>query len=748
MKLLTFSTFFITMYLSIILFEKSFASVPATGHIYPEFAASPNDWLDYGGSFLFSKRSNFAFGFSPDKELKTFSLVIIHTSTVTIVWTANRGSGVRGSDKFVFDKNGNAYLETEGGIAWSTNISRKRVNLIELRESGNLVFLGHDSRILWQSFSYPTDTLLSNQLFSVGMRLVSKTNSDNLSFSLEMMSGNAVAFGGFQTPQPYWSMANEVSKVINNYGVVTAASLISNSWNFYDHKKTLIWQFIFSEDASPDVIWAAVLGQDGFISFYQLNDWASASPVKIPQYECSTPEPCGPHYICDFGTKLNCHCPLELSIFPSCNPWIGSPCASTNTAAELIDMGNQFDYFALGYLSPYGNFDLKHCIDACVSNCSCVMLFFENNSGNCFLFDEIGSLQLRSHSSQFHSYIKLPRDALQRTNPSTEGKGSKKHFLISAIITSIIFVLAGCLLILLWWFRQRRKRELGSFWDVMGEDKLSNQDVTDEDNFLEKLSHIPIRFTYRDLEIATENFLVKLGQGGFGSVYKGILPDGTQVAVKKLEGIGQGKKEFRAEVTALGIIHHVHLVKLKGFCIEGSHCLMAYEYMSNGSLDKWIFRNGEDTSTLDWETRFNIIMGLAKGLAYLHEGCCFKIIHCDIKPENVLLDDNYKAKVSDFGLAKLMEREQSQTVTQLRGTRGYLAPEWVTNRAISEKSDVYSFGMVLFEIVGGRRSFNPAEDSQKAHLPSYAFKMMEEGKLKKYLIQSLILTKMMSELRK
>lgn len=212
-------------------------------------------------------------------------------------------------------------------------------------------------------------------------------------------------------------------------------------------------------------------------------------------------------------------------------------------------------------------------------------------------------------------------------------------------------------------------------------------------------------------------------------MYQGLLRDGTKVAVKKLEGIGQGKKEFRAEVSIIGNIHHVHLVKLKGFCAEGSHRLLVYEYMGKGSLDKWIFTKIRDGNILDWEKRFNIALGTAKGLAYLHEECDVKIVHCDIKPENVLLDDNFLAKVSDFGLAKLMEREQSHVYTVVRGTRGYLAPEWITNHAISEKSDVYSFGMVLLEIIGGRKNYNPGEISEKAHFPSYAFKMMEEGKL-------------------
>ncbi|XP_044354108.1 G-type lectin S-receptor-like serine/threonine-protein kinase SD2-5 [Triticum aestivum] len=225
--------------------------------------------------------------------------------------------------------------------------------------------------------------------------------------------------------------------------------------------------------------------------------------------------------------------------------------------------------------------------------------------------------------------------------------------------------------------------------------------------------------------------LNKIGKGGFGSMYLGTLPDGCRIAVKKLEGVCQGEKEFHFEVTIIGGIHHRHLVKLRGFCTEGVHRLVAYEYMSKGSLHRWIFGTKEDDATLlDWDTRFYIVLGTAKGLAYLHQDCESKIIHCDIKPENVLLDDNFTAKVSDFGLAKLMSREQRHTFTMMRGTQGYLAPEWITNRAVSEKCDVYSYGMVLLEIISGRRNFDPMEVSEKAHFPPFVFKKMEEGDLR------------------
>ncbi|XP_039052677.1 G-type lectin S-receptor-like serine/threonine-protein kinase SD2-5 [Hibiscus syriacus] len=356
---------------------------------------------------------------------------------------------------------------------------------------------------------------------------------------------------------------------------------------------------------------------------------------------------------------------------------------------------------------------MSSCKESCLSNCSCMAMFYENSSRNCFLFDQVGSFQNSNQGSALVAFVKMSSNG----NGVGDGGGGKKSFPYVVIIAVTTVLVSLGLIFVAYRYYNRKKKMPGS-----------PDDTSEEDNFLEALTGMPTRFTYNDLRTATNNFSVKLGHGGFGSVYRGTLPDGTQVAVKKLENIGQGKKEFRAEVGIIGSIHHVHLVRLKGFCAEGNYRLLAYEYMANGSLERWIFKRNREDALLDWGTRFNIAVGTAKGLAYLHQDCDAKIVHCDIKPENVLLDDNFLAKVSDFGLAKLMTREQSHVFTTLRGTRGYLAPEWITNYAISEKSDVYSYGMLLLEIIGGRKNFDPGESSEKSYLPSYAFKMLDEGK--------------------
>ncbi|PIA33964.1 hypothetical protein AQUCO_03900086v1 [Aquilegia coerulea] len=238
---------------------------------------------------------------------------------------------------------------------------------------------------------------------------------------------------------------------------------------------------------------------------------------------------------------------------------------------------------------------------------------------------------------------------------------------------------------------------------------------------------MPTRFSYKDLRVATNNFSNKLGEGGFGTVYEGTLTDGTKVAVKRLYGLRNMKSSFLVEVETISSIHHVNLIRLLGFCVNASHQLLVYEYMCNGSLDNWIYSRNQNP-TLDWQTRKKIILDIAKGLTYLHEECEQRIVHLDIKPQNILLDKKFNAKVSDFGLSKLIDREQSKVITTMRGTLGYLAPEWLSS-VITEKVDVFSFGIVVIEMLCGRKNLDFSQPEECIHLLSLLEKSAKEDQL-------------------
>ncbi|KAJ3702334.1 hypothetical protein LUZ61_006039 [Rhynchospora tenuis] len=211
--------------------------------------------------------------------------------------------------------------------------------------------------------------------------------------------------------------------------------------------------------------------------------------------------------------------------------------------------------------------------------------------------------------------------------------------------------------------------------------------------------------------MVTGNFKEEVGRGCSGAVYWGILDDKRVVAVKKLNDVTQGEELFVAEVSVIGHINHMNLVRMFGLCSERKHQLIIYEYMENQSLDKFLFNNN---TTLQWRQRFKIALGTAKGLAYLHHECLEWIIHCDVKPENILLTRDFDPKIADFGLSKLSKRDGSGFRTShMRGTMGYMAPEWALHLPITSKVDVYSYGVVLLEIVMGRRVSSWVSDDEE-----------------------------------
>ncbi|KAF7116362.1 hypothetical protein RHSIM_RhsimUnG0031300 [Rhododendron simsii] len=228
-------------------------------------------------------------------------------------------------------------------------------------------------------------------------------------------------------------------------------------------------------------------------------------------------------------------------------------------------------------------------------------------------------------------------------------------------------------------------------------------------------------FTYEELAKATGGFSQAnlLGQGGFGFVHKGVLPNGKEVAVKSLKaGSGQGEREFQAEVDIISRVHHRHLVSLVGYCIVDGQRMLVYEFVPNKTMEYHL--HGKGQPTMDWATRLRIAMGSAKGLAYLHEDCHPKIIHRDIKAANILLDYNYEAMVADFGLAKLSSDNYTHVSTRVMGTFGYLAPEYASSGKLSEKSDVFSFGVMLLELITGRQPIDLTNKTMEDSLVDWA----------------------------
>uniref|UniRef100_A0A0E0NC54 non-specific serine/threonine protein kinase n=1 Tax=Oryza rufipogon TaxID=4529 RepID=A0A0E0NC54_ORYRU len=238
-------------------------------------------------------------------------------------------------------------------------------------------------------------------------------------------------------------------------------------------------------------------------------------------------------------------------------------------------------------------------------------------------------------------------------------------------------------------------------------------------------------FSLKEIESATKNFdpANKIGEGGFGPVYKGTLANGTTVAVKKLSSqSSQGNREFLNEIGIISALRHPNLVRLFGCCIDGEQLLLIYEFLENNSLGRALFGRGDHQLKLDWPKRYNICLGTAKGLCYLHEESTLKIIHRDIKPSNILLDERLQPKISDFGLAKLND-DRGRMSTRIAGTVGYMAPEYATRGCLTCKADVYSFGVVTLEIVSGMSNTSSMSDDEYLHLLDWAERLKQEGRL-------------------
>ncbi|KAF8090843.1 hypothetical protein N665_0463s0002 [Sinapis alba] len=291
---------------------------------------------------------------------------------------------------------------------------------------------------------------------------------------------------------------------------------------------------------------------------------------------------------------------------------------------------------------------------------------------------------------------------------------------LNIILIAVGSVVGLAIMVAYLYFLLTRKKRKGKQGKHVQDDKIKDAQL--------------LQLDFETIRVATNNFSPgnQLGEGGFGAVYKGVLDSGEEVAVKRLSlESGQGDHEFINEVSLVAKLQHRNLVRLLGFCLDGQERLLIYEFFKNTSLDNYIFDSNRRT-ILEWETRYQIIVGVARGLLYLHEDSRFKIVHRDVKASNVLLDDAMYPKIADFGMAKLFDTDQpSQTgfTNRVAGTYGYMAPEYAMNGQFSVKTDVYSFGVLVLEIITGKKNnWSPGEGSS-LFLPSYVWKSWREGKV-------------------
>ncbi|MBA0850001.1 hypothetical protein Goshw_023881 [Gossypium schwendimanii] len=711
-----------------------------------------------------SPSGDFALGFYaiPGQE-HLFLLAIWYASISerTIVWYANNRE-----TPAVAARNSKVELTETGHLVIKDPVNKElwrsqsltndsQVSHAAMLDTGNFVISSQNSGNIWESFKYPTDTILPSQELDVNQSLSSVLAEANYSKGKYQLRSNQGSFILNQidmfTKKPY----------NNYYSFGEGSRLIFNGTGriqFRNSSGSIINLAPINAVPKPEsYYYRATLGFDGVFTLYSYprNPSAGGRSWSVlwfkPDDICSSfvdstarlgTGPCGYNSICEpVNGRPNCTCPPGFSFLDEKNTHIGCKQDYTSSAEDCNPDGStveedrfefrsilfaDFPFSDYGILQPATEFE---CRQSCLLDCTCAVAILQDPSlspdgtGTCW------KKKLPLSNGWFNrvdidrtALFKVPKSNASRRSPDTpkpsDGNQNAAILILSVLLgTSAIFnfsFLAAIALIFFCLYRRRLQN-----LDGVHSHRHSRGDL--ETNMRS--------FTYKELEQATNGFKEELGSGAFGTVYKGELSPsyGNYVAVKKLGKVVQeGEREFKTEVKVIGHTHHKNLVRLLGYCDEEQHRLLVYEFMGNGSLSNFLF----GVLRPSWQKRLQIASGIAKGLAYLHEECSTQIIHCDIKPQNILLDDCLTAKISDFGLAKLLINSKTQTLTGVRGTKGYVAPEWFRNSPVTVKVDVYSFGVMLLEIICCRKCVE-VEMDEEAILTEWAFDCYNEGMMEK-----------------
>lgn len=663
-----------------------------------------------------------------------FAAILYDNNPSIPIWVAgaaNASSGAADSTATLrLFSNGNLELRngSSNALVWESSTASQGVSVAALDDSGNFILKNGSGSSIWSTFDNPTDTIVPNQNFTRNRVL----RNGVYSFSL-LSNGNLSLFWNGNESIQYYNSGLNSSASVNLTSptlYISPVGIITLSDPKLPNPLDLAYSSDFSEEG--DIFRFVKLDSDGNLKIYSSTRGSRIKSVRWSALsdQCLVFGYCGNYGICSYNeTGPVCGCPSQ-------NFELVDPRDSRKGCKRKVDLqtclGNQTTFqldhtVLLTYPSQYNSELFSTGFQPCRSNCllapPCVgSTSVADGTGFCYQKSSNFISGYQSPAVPSTSFFKICGQPVPNPPAGSVDAARKSGWKLKPwIVVVVVLVTLFCLIVAeaaLWWWCFKNSPKFGP--------------LSAHYALLEYASGAPVQFSYKELHRATKGFKEKLGSGGFGAVYKGVLANRTVAAVKQLEGIEQGEKQFRMEVATISSTHHLNLVRLIGFCSEGRHRLLVYEFMKNGSLDNFLFSSDERSGKfLNWESRFNIALGTAKGITYLHEECRDCIVHCDIKPENILLDENYNAKVSDFGLAKLINPKDHRyrTLTSVRGTRGYLAPEWLANLPITSKSDVYSYGMVLLEILSGKRNFEVSEDTNQKKFSLWAYEEFDRGNI-------------------
>ncbi|XP_068320808.1 G-type lectin S-receptor-like serine/threonine-protein kinase At4g27290 [Pyrus communis] len=692
------------------------------------------------GETVVSTGGTFELGFcSPDASNRRYvGIWYKHISVTTIVWVANR-------DKPLADLSGVLKVTNPGilvlnhnmSTVWSSNTSRTAQNPVaRLLDSGNLVMIdGSDDdseNFLWQSFDYPGDTCLPGM--KIGRNTVTGLNSHLRSWKspqdpsqgdytsqlgpkgyaeLFVREGSVIKFRS----GPWTGVRFSGNPQLNPNPIFTFGLVSEPDEMYYSYK--LHNSSIFSR---------LVLTSDGFVQRYiwidRTEGWVLYQTAQIDN--CENYAFCGVYGACSIEKSPACSClkgftpkfPKEWDLVDWSNGCVRK--TSLNCTGDVFQKYSGLKLPSTEQSWFNRSMNLKECEKVCMKNCSCTAytnLDIRDGGTGCLLW--YGDLiDIRSFAeTQQDIYIRMAaaeqdyEDDTKINAKYSESNAKKMRIIISTTVLSTGLLILGLAVLFYVWKKQHQR---------------GGKLVCSQKEDLE----LPL-FDLMTVVSATSNFSLKnkLGEGGFGSVFKGTMKDGQEIAVKRLsKSSRQGLDEFKNEVTHIAKLQHRNLVKLLGCCIQEDEMILIYEFMPNKSLDFFIF-DQRKRMLLDWRKRFEIINGIARGLLYLHQDSRLRVIHRDLKASNVLLGSDFNPKISDFGLARSFGGNKTKAKTKkVVGTYGYMSPEYAIDGFYSIKSDVYSFGVLVLEMVSGSKNRGFSHPDHNLNLLGHAWTLHTESR--------------------
>ncbi|XP_071934963.1 receptor-like serine/threonine-protein kinase SD1-8 isoform X1 [Coffea arabica] len=717
---------------------------------------------------LVSSGENFELGFFRPGDSNKWYVGIWYKKILTgktIVWVANRDNPLTNSSGLlkIGDDGNIQILDQAANTIWSSNLSRVGNTVAQLLDSGNFILRYTDDadpeNYLWQSFDHPTDTLLPGMKLGwdaktgLNRYLTSWKNADNPS------SGDysfVLDIHGF----PECFLMNKGNKSYRSgpwnglrfSGVpeMKASSPVM-TFLFVNTKDEVYYSF---ELHNASLYSRLVVSYSGSLQRFT---WIDDSKIwnlfwYARKDQCDAYKECGNYGVCDTNASPVCNC---MQGFEPRNPqaWNLRDGSDGCVRKHKLDCGND------GFLSLHNmklpessstlvvsGMSLADCETMCRKNCSCTAYANSNltagGSGCAIWATDLLDMRLYAADEGGQDlYVRVAASDLDQAGNVGSGNDSDKKtriIIVTAIAAGILLMLSVIGIIFVW--KRKSQHVQKSIIDHRGSRERSQDLLLKAAVIPSKRDHsgestteeleLPL-FDFSTITLATDNFSEKnkLGQGGFGCVYKGMLVEDQEVAVKRLsKNSGQGIEEFKNEVRLIARLQHRNLVRLLGCCINMEEKILIYEYMENKSLDSILF-NKERSSLLHWQRRFNIICGIARGLLYLHQDSRFRIIHRDLKASNILLDKEMNPKISDFGMARIFGGDETEANTRrVVGTYGYMSPEYAMDGVFSIKSDVFSFGVLVLEIVSGKKNRGFYHMNNQLNLLAHAWKLWREGR--------------------